>query len=123
MPIPSITLTFRKIQEPLPPYQDVYREVSRPGIDGQQFKLEGKRGDRSGIPVLQFFFDKASAVAAKSAWEAAQGREVFLVDLTDTVSYQVFLHQVVVDEPRTIVSTVANDHWILRARLTATRTA
>ncbi len=120
---PAITLTFRHVIDSVGPFQNVYDEITRPGADGHKFKLVGTRGSRQRLSAHQFYPNIVAARAGRLGIESAQGNEVFVYDKTRLTQYQVFLHSVIIEEPRAIVSTIEADTYILRCQLEITRTA
>jgi len=123
MTTPATTFSFRKIMGRPGAYGDMYRDVTRPGSSNQRFHYMGKRGERTSITGIRFFNTKADALTGIDAAEAAQGREVYLYDQLDNMTYRVFLHAARAGVPRAVVSTNSNDNWKVVFTFEVTRTA
>jgi hypothetical protein len=122
MSTPSITLTFRKIQETPGNYAGIFRDISRDGIDGHTFKYLGRRGQQAVLNAHSFFIDRAAAVAAITAYEAAQGQECLITNTLDAWTRQAFLLSVWCYPPERINSTEPNITYRVRTRLEVIRT-
>jgi len=123
MSTPSTTFSFRKIFGRPGAYGDVYQDVTRPGSANQRFHYLGTRGERTSVTGIRFFNTKADAMTGIAAAEAAQGREVYLTDQLDNMTYRVFLHAARADVPKAVVSTNSNDNWRVAFTFEVTRTA
>jgi len=122
---PTETLVAQTVMGIVGNFGDAYTDVTRPGAVTHRFRYEGKRGRQTQVEAVQFYVDKAAAITGRNGWEAMQGSEVYLKDTLNDHTWQVFVHAVDADVPRRVevVGGGLNDRkWMLRARLSITRT-
>lgn len=122
MPVPAVTLAFKLIQGQFPAYAARYADVTRPGDTTQRFLYEGYRGDRVQLQARRYFEYQSDARAFAATCQALQGQAVWLQDLLNSRSIQVFLHRVTLEPLKRIEGSDGND-WAVIATLDVQRTA
>lgn len=123
MAISQIELKLRAIHGSNGSFSSTFEDTSRPGFDGHRFKFMGKRGQRLTVEGRQFYESKQEAENDKKTFEALQGKEVRLIDLSvDGRDRQVFLLNVDAGEPKKVGTSITDKDWMLLVKIDCVRT-
>jgi len=122
---PATTLQFKLITEtPFPLFGDVYEDITVKGATSLRMRWIGKAASETELTAHRFFTSRNAALGARTAWQAAKGREVFMVsELDDNFRIRVFVLDVSAPVPKPIVSSDSEYDWKLTGRFRVKGTA
>lgn len=108
------TLSMDHVQDrEIPAYGDTYRDITRPGADGYRRTYTGQRGTRVSVRCHSFETSQANATAKIATIEGYKGSDITLQDTGDSLSWDVYVHDVRCRWRRVVHSDGSSTHQVL----------